>query len=164
MDTGMSTNELKQLSGTSRLAAHPLNRRGLHAMRALIAQRLSDKMHSRVNWEARPEYASAYRQYMKDGLVVHQFPARPQPKDNATHLLGLLRMVSGYTEEMLLPYGQARAGSDHVTFDDLFTDFSTTKRQAGADAQTYLHTDTFQPTWTPAKRTARSAMRLVLIG
>ena len=51
----------KALLSKAYVVAHPLNAQGLHPLRALLAERLADRLRRRDNWEQRPEYADFYR-------------------------------------------------------------------------------------------------------
>ena len=107
------------------LYAHELNACGLHALRALLGERLSSAHRLARHSDRHPLWSAMNR----DGILV-----LPEFNVNGSRLvtqnaLELLRMVSGYRR---VPSRWSR--------------FKTYRHVAG-DPQFYMHVDTLHPTW-----------------
>ena len=153
--------EIKRISGLERVVGHPLNSKGLHVLRALLAERLTDRTRESILRRSTvdSELASLRERYLVDGFIKVPLAKRPMKTDDATFVLKLLRMVSGLSmKDLLVSRPEVRAKllsteSDvRVSFGDLFP--SRNKKGIwdllqgkAVDIQHYMHVDTFHPTW-----------------
>ena len=147
--------QFSKISGTNRIVPHPLNARGLHALRALLAQRLTDRLRSTERWACDPQFAALHGGFLETGLVQVPLKRVPHAEEDATWIVDLLRMVSGLPRDILLhtlvAKRRIRDANASIAIRDLFPaagagTFATVTCQA-TDIQHYMHVDTFQPTW-----------------
>lgn len=118
---GMDRSTLVAIMGTEKLTYHPLNRLGLHALRALLAERMTE---SRRGRSAKDGLAG---RLAREGYVVVPL-AEPESMASA---LRALRAVSGYRHLGASKFSRRFEG---VTYDP-------------EDPQLYMHVDTFLPSW-----------------
>ena len=147
--------QFSKITGTNRVVPHPLNARGLHALRSLMAERLTGRLRSAEGWACNPQFATLYGAFMESGLVRLPLKRVPHAKEDATWVVDLLRMVSGLPRETLLhtlvAKRRIRNANASIAIRDLFPaagagTLATVSCQS-TDIQHYMHVDTFQPTW-----------------
>ncbi len=126
---------------SQKFVPHPMNARGLHALRALLSERLVDYMRKKRKSHDHPYFA----RFARDGILVLPManisagaarleasggsPARLLEASEG-RITALLRAISGYD----------RPEVDGFTGWAKFTHFAH-------DPQWYMHVDTVQPTW-----------------
>ena len=133
---------LLRIMSNEKFVPHDLNAKGLHALRALLAEKMTHRRQLRTGFAKHP----LFERMFEDGVVVlpdfggnmstddHGAAGRTHPLN--VHLSGhsflaqLLRRLSGYRH------------LDLEGFDDW-----TRLVHYRADSQTWMHVDTFFPTW-----------------
>jgi hypothetical protein len=150
---GMPRHELERFAGNVRIFAHALNAHGLHPLRSLLAERLNDRLRDAQPWD-RERLGGTHARFMREGLVRLPLPSMPGSADDASEVMGLLRMVSGLGNDGVLAARPKLANRSRITFGDLFLPTGERRRfefQAvrgrSEDEQHYMHVDTYQPTW-----------------
>eukprot|EP00966_Prymnesium_polylepis_P332379 7387885-Prymnesium_polylepis.1 len=143
-----SDEQLRRIMGNEKFVPHPLNAKGLHALRALLAERATRRRRARLRQTAamRP----LFERLDADGLVVvpgirnasqltrgkaaNLTPTSPHPAQlpvgGRSYLADLFRMASGFR---------------HLDLEG-FDDWERLVHHS-ADSQRWMHADTFLPTW-----------------
>lgn len=119
----MSPTTLLKIASGEKVLAHPLNRLGLHPLRALLAERMADSRRVRRGSTAHSHFQSLDT----DGIVVIEYTDTDELECDAD----LLRAVSGY----------ASVG------DTRFSERLSEDSRDETDIQLYMHVDTHMPTW-----------------
>lgn len=120
----------------SKMVGHELNKYGLHPLRALLSERLTNSLRNKraKSWSRTPELADIISTAISTGIVV--FPlSRPLDSCNSLQfddgmILKVLHGISGYRDV-------------HATRISEYTEFTHSSK----DEQYYMHVDTFFPTW-----------------
>jgi hypothetical protein len=119
-----------RVMGNEKLLPHPLNARGLHALRALLAERIADHQRRKRGSTHHPLFA----RFARDGILV-------VPLGELRTLEGLLHSNHSYVDSIL-----------HMAsgYEDINTGGFTPLREHAhthPDEQFYMHVDTFIPSW-----------------
>lgn len=127
---GMRKPIMRRIMGIDKVVAHPLNDLGLHVLRALVSERITDKLRLARGSSRHPQY----QRFMEDGILVlrnvENSSAALEGVFDSRHVERLLRMVSGFRKLEA----------------DSFTPWATHVHET-ADPQFYAHVDTYHPTW-----------------
>jgi len=130
--SSVNNSMLRRFMSHERLVPHPLNRRGLHPLRALLSERVMDYVRKKRGSPSHP----LFEQFQRDGILVipdAQNISRSLKTLLSAHdeyVLKILHMVSGYKK---------LGGSQ-------FGPYKTIKYTA-VDSQFYMHVDTYMPSW-----------------
>jgi len=120
-----------KISSNKKFIPHPLNAMGLHPLRSLVSERITDHLRSENGSPQHP----LFQRFMEDGILVvpdleNSGKNLPQEIYRIPGVKDMLHMVSGYKG---LEGNSFSGWNNHTHFPN--------------DVQFYLHVDTFQPTW-----------------
>ena len=132
---------LSRVMSNDKFVPHPLNAKGLHVLRALLAERMTHRRRTRLGLTAHP----LFKRMMRDGIVV--LPSVQNLSELTTSVMALVDpaklQVSGHS--YLAKLLQAFSGYKYLDLEG-FDDWSHLVHHS-ADAQRWMHVDTFMPTW-----------------
>ena len=128
--TGRRT--MQRLMGINKVVAHQLNARGLHVLRSLLTERITDHMRHTRGSTAHP----LYERFMAEGILVFH-----DVQNISRTLEGLFSANDRQVERLLhMVSGFHALGANSFTEWEEHTHFAT-------DPQFYMHVDTYHPTW-----------------
>ena len=121
---------MRRIMGIDKVVEHPLNELGLHVLRALVSERIADKVRVARGSHRHP----LYERFMRDGVLILRNVVNSsralETLFEAGQVDALLRMASGFQQL------EARGFTPWATY-----------THVKADPQFYAHVDTYHPTW-----------------